>query len=225
MKEYKISVNQLADFTKGSDARRKSIIRQQKNPPKVIVARYGMAKSRIRKSISALGDMQPILNGISELKNRVPSSDWQANDKKVSIDAMERFIKMKLPTILKDLDKYEILKKFEFNSFVFSGVNIVVSPDLIIKGLLGNKTYIGAVKIHLSKSSPFDSEQSKCVATCIYDYINVSIKDEDIIVLPELCICIDVFADTMISAPSNIDYVNDKIEDCCKEIIKLWDAA
>lgn len=223
--EVMISVNQLANFTKATDAKKKSILRQQKNPPKVIVAHYALAKARIRKAISSRGDISPILNGISELKNKVPTSKWQVDDKRVSIEAMERFIRMKLPVILKSLDSYEILKKFQLNSFVFSGVNIIVSPDIIIKGTIGEKTYIGAIKIHVSKSSPFDKEQSKYVATCIYDYLKTFVKDSNIIVTPKLCFCIDVFADSIISAPPNITHVNSKIEDFCREIISLWDVA
>lgn len=136
---------------------------------------------------------------------------------------MERFIKLQLPKLLQDLDSYEILKKFEFNSFIFYGVNIIISPDVIVKGVLSDKTYIGAVKIHVSKSKPFDIEQSRYVATSIYNYLTSSIKNDDIIVLPELCLCIDIFADSIISAPKNIEYVNSRLGDYCQEIIKLWD--
>lgn len=225
MKEYKISVNQLADFTRGSEAKRRSIIKQQKNPSKIIVARYGLAKARFRKFVATRGDIAPVLEGIEQLKNKKPTTDWQANDKKVSLEAMERFIKLKLPSLLQDLDSYEILKKFPFNSFMFSGVDIIVSPDVIVKGVVGDKTYIGAVKIHVSKSAPFETEESKYVATCIYNYLNSFIKTKDIIVLPELCLCIDVFADSIISAPRNIEYVNSKLGEYCLEIIKIWDAA
>lgn len=225
MKEYKISVNQLADFTRGSEAKKRSIIRQQKNPAKIIVARYGLAKARCRKFIALRGDISPVLLGIEQLKAKKTETDWQVNDKKVSLEAMERVIKLKLPNLLQDLDSYEILPKFPFNYFIFSGVNIIVSPDLIVKGTIGGKTYIGAVKIHVSKSTPFAADESKYVGTCIYNYLSSFVKDEDIIVLPELCLCIDVFADSIISAPKNIDYVNSKLGEYCLEIIKIWDAA
>lgn len=70
MKEYKISVNQLADFTKGTEAKKKSIIKQQKNPNPIIVARYATAKAGIRKTIAVRGDINPILQGIEKLKNK-----------------------------------------------------------------------------------------------------------------------------------------------------------
>jgi hypothetical protein len=225
MKEYQISVNQFGDFTKGSEATKRRIIRQQKNPPTVMVARYALAKSRIKKAIERRGDINPILEGIEQLKKRKPETDWQINDRKVSLEAMERFVIMKLPNILKEMDEFEVLKKFEFKSFVFSGVNILVSPDIIVRGSIGGKKYIGAVKLHVSKSGAFDVEQSKYVATCIYNYLKSMVKDEDLIVLPQLCFSLDVFADTIISAPKNIDYVNVRIAEYCKEIIKLWDAA
>jgi hypothetical protein len=225
MKEYQISVNQFAEFTKGSEAKKKSIIRQQKNPPTVMVARYALAKARIKKAIERRGDINPILEGIEQLKSKKPETDWQVNDRKVSLEAMERFVRMKLPEILKDMDDFEILKKFEFKSFIFSGVNILVSPDVIVRGSINGKKYIGALKLHVSKSGAFDPEQSKYVATCIYNYLKSMVRDEDVIVLPQLCFSLDVFADTIISAPSNINYINIKIDEYCKQIIKLWDAA
>lgn len=103
MAEYKISINQLATFSKVSEARKKAIVKQQKNPPPILVGRYAMAKARISKAISNGSDIIPILKGIEELKKRNPETPWKKNDKSVSIDAMERYIKMSLPAILKEI--------------------------------------------------------------------------------------------------------------------------
>lgn len=221
--KYKISVNQLADFIRGSEAKKKSIIRQQKNPAKIIVARYGLAKARFRKSLASKGDISPVLLGIEQLKAKKAETDWQANDKKISLEAMERFIKLKLPTLLQNLDSYEILPKFPANSFIFSGIDIILSPDLIVRGKIGEKTYIGALKIHVSKSSPFSINESEYVSTCIYNYLYKFASEVNAIVLPELCLCIDVFADSIVSAPKDISYLNLKLKSYCEDIIRIWD--
>lgn len=222
MVEYKISVNQLASFSRSTDSKKRSIVKQQKNPPAILVGRYGMAKARIRKAISTNGDIQPILSGIEVLKARTPDTDWKKNDRHVSIEAMERFIKMKLPSVLQD-HKYEILPKLKTKSFYVNGVEILVSPDLIIKALIDGQYFVGAVKIHVSKNDLFDSAQNRCVTTCIYQYLDLQFDNSlDVFVLPELCICVDVFADTFRNAPENIENTLVEIEVMCEEIKKIW---
>lgn len=221
MAEYKISINQLATFSKVTDARKRAIVKQQKNPPLILVGRYVMAKARIKKAIGNGGDMIPVLEGIEELKQRNPDTPWKKNDKTVSIDAMERYIKMSLPNILKD-NKYEILPKQKIRSFFVSDVEILVSPDLIIKVQIGDKWFLGGLKLHVSKSELFDRDQSKYVATCIYQYLDLIFEDDEIIVLPELCFSLDVFANSIISAPKKIEKTLEEIENMCVEIKKIW---
>ena len=221
MAEYKISINQLATFSKVSEARKKTIVKQQKNPPPILVGRYAMAKARISKAISNGGDIIPILKGIEELKKRNPETPWKKNDKSVSIDAMERYIKMSLPAILKE-NRYEILPKQKIKSFFMSDVEILVSPDLIIKVFIDGKWYLGGLKLHVSKSELFDKNQSKYVATCIYQYLDLVFEDDEIIVLPELCFSLDVFANSIISAPKKIERTLEEIESMCLEIKKIW---
>jgi hypothetical protein len=221
MAEYKISINQLATFSKVSEARKRTIVKQQKNPPAILVGRYAMAKARIKKAIGSGGNIIPVLQGIEELKQRNPDTPWKKNDKTVSIDAMERYIKMTLPSILKE-HKYEIVAKQKVRSFFVSSVEILVSPDLIIKVLIDGNWFLGGLKLHVSKSELFDREQSKYVSTCIYQYLDLVFEDDEIIVLPELCFSVDVFADSIISAPKKIEKTLEEIETMCLEIKKIW---
>ncbi len=221
MAEYKISINQLANFSTSSEYKKKAIVKQQKTPPKVLVARYGLAKARIRKAIANYGNIQPILDGIQVLKNRTPEKPFDINNKIVSIEAMERFIKMKLPDFLKE-NVYEVLKKPKVNSFYVSDVEIIVSADLIIKVFIDGQAFLGGVKIHISKGDPFDNERSKYVSTCLYQYLDLTFENSDVLVLPELCLSIDVFADTITSTPKNIEKILEDIEVMCIEIKKIW---
>lgn len=152
--------------------------------------------------------------------NRKPESKRQERDKRVSLEAMERFIEMKLPSIIKNID-YEVIKPKVKSTFI-SDVEIIVAPDLIIKGHLNGKTVIGAVKIHISKENTFDLQQSKIVAYTIAKYLDKEIAKDGIIVLPELCFCIDVFGDRIISAKECDTQVDKKILEICREIKRLW---
>ncbi|WP_298157161.1 hypothetical protein [Flavobacterium sp.] len=221
MAEYKISINQLASFSTSSEYKKRAIVKQQKTPPKVLVARYGLAKARIRKAIANYGNIQPILEGIEELKSRTPEKPFDINNKIVSIEAMERFIKMKLPVFLQD-NVYEVLKKPKINSFHVSDVEIIVSADLIIKVFIDGQPFLGGVKIHISKGDPFDTHRSKYVTTCLYQYLDLIFESSGEIVLPELCLSVDVFADSITSAPKKLEKVLEDIEMICLEIKKIW---
>ena len=221
MSEYKISINQLATFSRGTDAKKKTIVKQQKNPPKVLVARYGLAKARIRKAIANYGNIQPILDGIKELKSRTLVKPLEIADRSVSIEAMERFIKMKLPSFLNE-NVYEVLKKPKINSFKVADVEIIVSADLIIKVYIDGQPFLGGVKLHIAKGDIFEREQAKYVSTCLYLYLDQMFENSDIIVLPELCLSVDVFADSFFSAPKNLEKTLEDIETMCLEIKRIW---
>lgn len=221
MAEYKISINQLATFSKVTEARKKAIVKQQKNPPKILVARYGLAKARIRKAIANYGNIQPILDGIQELKGKNPVKPLEISDKIVSIEALERFIKMKLPTFLND-NVYEILKKPKINSFFIGEVEIIVSADLIIKVYIDGQPFLGGVKLHIAKGDIFDYQQAKYASTCLYLYLDQMFQNTDIIVLPEFCLSVDVFAESYFTAPSRIEKTLEEIESMCLEIKKIW---
>lgn len=221
MPEYKISINQLASFSASSEAKKKSIVRQQKNPPKVLVARYSLAKARIRKAIASYGNIKPILDGIQELKERNPETPFAISDKEVSIEAMERFIKMKLPTFLND-NVYEVLKKPKINSFIISDVEVIVSADLIIKVFIDGQPFLGGVKIHIAKGDAFDRDMAKYASTCLYIYLDLMYENTGIVVLPELCLSVDVFAESYFTAPSKIEKTIEDIETMCIEIKQIW---
>jgi hypothetical protein len=221
MSEIRISVNQLASYRFSSDAKKKSIIKQQKNPPEILVARYALAKSRMKRAFSKQGNIQPILDGISELKSRIPTTDWQKNDREVSIQALERFVKMKLPDLLAN-HPYEVLDKPKEKSIYVQGIEIIISPDLVIKMNIAGEEYFGAVKFHVSKSDAFDREKSRYVTTCLYKYLEKTYGKSEVIIHPGLCLSVDVFADATRNAPSNINEIFQDVESTCVEIKDMW---
>ncbi len=221
---FNISINQLADFSKGTEAKKKGIIKQQKSPNKLKVAWYQLAKARIKKSIAEKGDIQPILDGIEELKSRNLTKKRQINDRIVSLEAMERFIQMKLPTLFVN-NEVTILKKPKIKSVIINGVEIIVSPDLIFKVNIDGTDYLGGVKIHISKHNLFDSRQQLYVSSAIHKYLDSVINDGNQVVLPELCLSIDVFRENITSAPQNVDLKIKDIEVICDEVKQLWSAA
>jgi hypothetical protein len=224
MREINISINQLADFSKSSDAKKRNIVKQQKNPNTFKIAYYQLAKARIKKAMSNKGNIEPILKGIEELKNRTLTKKRQINDRVVSLDAMQRFISLKIPDLLKDLD-YKVIKNINSKSIKINDVEIIVSPDIIIQAEIDGVQYLGGIKIHIAKENKFDREQQSYVASTILKYLEKVVAKNNEVIMPELCLSIDIFGEGIVSAPKNVDSKIKDLEVICDEIKRLWYAA
>lgn len=118
-----ISLNQLAEFSESTPAVRKRIVNQQIKIDKRLVPWYQRAKSAIRKYLENVNDYTPIEEGIAILRQKIPASDRQKNDQKVSIEALQRVSSLKVPGILKRL-KYELLRP-DIKSIRIEGVDVI----------------------------------------------------------------------------------------------------
>lgn len=223
MSEMQISLNQLADFRGSTISKKNRIIAQQQNPDKFRIQWYQLPKARVKKSIELKGDLNPIFDAIMVLMSRKPTNTRQANDRQVSIEALERYLKMPLPKTLKEMD-YVTVKAKE-KSFVYSDVKIIVAPELIIKGKLNGKTVVGGVKIRLSKNNPLDLPKSKIIASTIFRYLNEKVVGENEVVLPGLCYSLDVFSQRMVSADTDFDWATEELDKLIDELRELWPAA
>lgn len=220
MSSYKISLNQLAEFSGASDALKRRIIKQQISPNTFKVPRYQRTKAGITRSIARKGDLEPIYDAIKILQEKKATTNWQINDKKVSIEALDRFIKIKLPALLKKLD-FEVIR-MKNKTLKFRNVDIIVAPEIIIKGTLNGRNIIGGVKIHISKTKPFDLAKSKYVAAIVYKYLKDEVAKKEDTVHPELCFCLDVFNEKLVPAPSDSEDILKQIKDVCDEFKSLW---
>lgn len=223
-RRYIISINQFADFSKATEASKKRIIRQQKDPNKFMVAWYQLPKAKIKKSIENNCDIEPILKGIEELSQRIPKKQRQVLDRAVSLEALSRYISIKLPDLLKTVP-YEIIKKVESKSIFINGVEIIISPDVIFRIKADGKTYLGAVKVHISKNNVFDNIQTRYISSLINKYLKEVIAKDDEEVLEELCLSIDVFGEKVISVPKNLSKSLAEIEVLCEEVKIIWNVA
>lgn len=109
MSKYHISINQLAEFVTASDAKKLTIVKNQLKPVKFLVPRYASAKGSIRKYLTNVNDLKPIYEGIKKQTDRQATTKWQLSDKQVSIEALEKFIELKVARALKGV-KYQVIK-------------------------------------------------------------------------------------------------------------------
>lgn len=221
MKNIEISTNPMAEFLEATESRKKRIIIEQLDPDPVRIPYYQKARSVIAKSILSNGDMKIIEDAIPQIASKSALKDWQRNDKTNSIIALNLWKGMNLPEKFTDYKLEKTTTKAKF--LPLFGIQIKVSPSAIFKIEIDGQTYIGAFKIHLSKGKPFNIKQSAFVAQLLNLFLNNFVAGENEIVDPQLCLCIDPFSGTIVSASNKIKYDVNQLKKACKEIIAIHD--
>lgn len=170
----------------------------------------------MKKSIELSGSYKPINAGIKELTERTPDKEWKKNDRKNSMVALENFKKMLLPDSIKK-NKIEIIKPKQ-KHLNYNDISIIISPNIVFRVIIDGVKYIGACKIHISKGKVFSNKQSKLVANLLEQYLSNCVAEEDEIVDPVLCFCLDPFAGTTINSNSKVDIDMKQVKQLCSEI-------
>ncbi|MDM1512623.1 hypothetical protein [Myroides odoratimimus] len=220
---YTISINPLAEFIKATDAGKKRIIKQQKEPNPVRVSWYQLAKARMKKFLITKGDQHTIEDAIANLKSRKELSKRQLIDRQVSLEALERFVKIQIPNVLKE-DNITF-HKIPTKTFSANGIDITVSPEIIFSVTRDDKEHYGAIKLRVSKTKLFDTEQQTLIAALIYEYLKQNITNPIKVIEPDLCIFLDVFGDGFKTLTANkVNYFAQNIH-FIEEVKEYWHKA
>lgn len=217
-----ISLNQFAEFSTATKAAKARIIKQQIKADKLLIPWYQGAKGSIKKYLKDVNDFAPIETELERQKTRSIETKRQRTDREVSIQALQRLIEMNLSRLFGNIN-YEVVK-LEVKSIVVNGVQINISPEIVIKATIDGKVMYGGVKIHICKTKPFDLQQCNYVAILLHDFL-LKITGEDEHVLPQFCICIDVFGDRIVSAKEKHIKESREIRNICNEILEMWPKA
>lgn len=225
MGKYVISINQFADFQKATEKGKQRIIKQQKNPSKIKVSYYQLAKGGIKKSLCKGGAVDCIKEAINELTKRNPIENRKKTDRMVSIEALNRFLALKLPKILK-LPGITFLKKSDYkNSTTINGVDIIVAPDLVFTATVDGKQIVGGLKLHVSKSKAFDRHQQQTIASGIYQFLKREVVKGSQIADPEWCLSLDIFGGGYVRITIGETDLISRDKTIYSEIKRIWDAA
>lgn len=222
--EYKISINPLIDFFKGTESKKKRVIRSQKEPSIIMVGWHQTSRASIKKSLSLNGDRAPIIEGSNRLKTKVAEKPRQIQNKFVSLEGMQKYLNIEIPEMLKN-HNLTIIKKRPIKSTFINSVEITVSPDIVFTIQYNGKKYIGGVKIHLSKGNIFDNQELKIVATILHKHISEIADEYDAIPLPEICYSMDVFGERIVSSPEKPERLLLQIGNICEEVKRFWNVA
>ena len=88
----KISVNKLAEYLKADSVRRRRIIEDQKEPMDFIAIRYADARKAMINFIIKDFNKSIIESEIEQLSSKINENDFQENDVKTSIEALNCFL-------------------------------------------------------------------------------------------------------------------------------------
>lgn len=213
----RLSVNKLAEYMTADPIRRRQIVRDAKHQEPFKTSRYASARNAIKAYISS-GYNEDIINKAKKsISTRIADSDFQRDDIRNSILALEHVLYMDFPV----LDEYEVKVFNDENTLIkLSGLDVSVNPDLKI--LNHNNEKIGAVKIHISKTNKLDEINLEYVSTLIkYFFLMTGNKEKNI--ENHLCISFDIFGESFIVSPKAYKRSISRILAACEEIVARWD--
>lgn len=216
-------MNKLAEYL-GSDAlRRRRIIEDQKEPLEFMVTRYKIAKLAMIDYLRSNYDVDIIDKAIEALRRKKCITDFEKNDKKTSIEALESFLEIKFPEQLLD---FKLSKPTKRLKLIESKLQVNVNPELVIEGIYRKKQVLGAIKIHISKNNLLTEDMQKNVSTLLHKVVeeNILIDSKKEIVYLDFCLSIDVFNQSVHCAPKSYKRRRKIIGFACDEINLIWDS-
>jgi hypothetical protein len=216
-------VNKLGEFlTTRSPTRRRRLVRDQKQPPSVVVPRYAKAFEPIAKFLAGrCADPTPIADAIAKLKITVPRSDWVADDNKNTIAALEHFLTA--AALLPTEGATYIKGDKDAAPLVMAGVQISVRPDFIIRVRRRDKVSTGAMKIHYIKDDDkaLTEEGQEYVAMLCHEW-NSKYGAKTYPAAHSLSFSLDLFRQNLVPAPKSVTRRMNEIEAACAEIALVW---
>ncbi|MEM9934020.1 MAG: hypothetical protein AAF824_10420 [Bacteroidota bacterium] len=218
-----MSINKLGEFLTTNPQRQRRILEQLKYPNE---SRYGAtayqsSRNIIKRYFIEGFDEQILLKGIETLKRKKPENEYQVGMVNSEIEALEKV--QKTNCIEQERYSYEIYSgnnpKLDIH-----GVKVSVYPDLIVRQQFRGKSFVGGLKIHLSKTNSIEEEGSGYISTILCKFVEEEIAKEDEVSKNRLNISYDVFNDNFITCPASVQRRWDHINAACQNIIAIWDS-
>lgn len=219
----KISVNKLAEYLDSDALRRRRIIEDQKEPLEFMVTRYKAAKLAMINYLKSGYDVDIIEKAIESLRAKKCITDFEKNDRKTSIEALESFLEIRFPERILD---FNLSRPKNRLSLIENKLRVNINPELLIKGIYRKKEVLGAIKLHISKNNMLTEEMQKNVATLIHKVIEkkiqVDLKSENAHL--DFCLSVDVFNSSIHYAPKSYKRRRKIIGFACDEINLIWES-
>lgn len=216
---FKISINQLIEASRSTENAKIRIVKQQIVVNKVLAFWYQLAKNRIKKYFLNVQDIKVLEDCIAILNNKVPKDLKEKRNIVVSIEALRQVVGMHFNEIL--VDDYEVVEIAEKN-LEFEDISIGISPDLVYRITEDGIKKVGGLKFRVSKTKPFNLQQSKLIANLIKIFLTEKIALEGEVVDEKLCWSHDVFTDRLVYADVDANISKAEIISLCRELKEIF---
>lgn len=221
--EPKITVNKLGEFLVAPAARQRRILEQLKYPKdnKFGATAHTEAREALKEYFISGFDKTILSDCIQALKDKKGLTDYMQKVNNSSIEMLEGVLE-----INSDYFSGYSYYKYQGNNekMMINGVEISVYPDLMVEYTYRDKDYIGAFKLHLSKSSNFGKEGGNYIAVLLNHYTSEFIIPENKVVKPSCSISYDVPKGDFIKCPASTAVRWNDIKAGCKTISDIWDS-
>jgi hypothetical protein len=220
MKNPRVSVNKLGEYMEAKPTRREAIVKDAKTPKTFKGGRYNIARKIAKNYFISNYDKSILTKGKSKLANKITTSNYQEQDKKLSINLIDFIASLDFPDFGSlTVEKYD----GDNEKLNIEGVEISVYPDLIIRGKKRGKKIVGGIKIHISKNNPLTKEAGENISTVLKDFITKTVARTDEKVDNKICLSIDLFGNSVTEAPKSFKTRMKNVHASCKEFAMWWD--
>lgn len=218
-----ISINKLGEYIVSRAARQRKILHDRKYPdPEFQMGAYHRDASEAVSQYISNGaiDTTPIDRALQILSQQVPEKVGTARRINANIDALERFNSM--------LDDIGIegaepsLGPQSAPVLTYYNVNISVRPEIVLRAAAKKKQYVGAVKLHFSKTHPHDEESAGYVSAALNEFCRLHFAQDDEIVNPAFCKVIDIASGNVFDGVKSTKKRLADIAAACQNIAALW---
>ncbi len=219
----RISVSKLGEYLDSSPLRRRRILINQKRPTEYVTGRYHEAIEAMTEYFVHIQDEQIIRYALEQLAVKPVLSEFEEQDRDLSVKALEMFLE-----IADSLDLSHLQPEHgerDPDPLNVGGVTIDVQPEVLLFGVDrdGNRT-VGAIKLYLSRTHPLSETAADYVGSLLHYYLMDRLSDRG---RPDnrACFTIDVFAGAIYRAPKAFKRRLTYIRAASEEIARSWSLA
>lgn len=216
-----MSLNKLGEYLVSAPSRRRTIVKQAKEPPDAIVPRYQKAFPVLEKFFET-GNEIHIHQAIERLRSKLPRSTWEADDNANTALGLE--------ALLAEADQLReegwIITRAdpqERSKLLIEGVKVSVRPDFYIRFTKRGRDFIGAIKFHWTKDEAHQLTQQGglYVGTTVHQFLE-TYHSKDATPSLDHCLSVDVFRHSICTAPKAHHRLRENIKAGCEEIALRW---
>ncbi|MFM7202970.1 MAG: hypothetical protein ACKO6N_19460 [Myxococcota bacterium] len=219
-----ISVNKLGEYLVARPGRRRGILDQLKHPNPYALSRYLEAKEAIVEYLTS-GSTSPdcIYEAMQRMAVRAQGlpPGYTQQDLMLSIEALRHFLELRGRI---SLEGYEVVEGSENPPTLHLGrLAVTVKPEVLLRRQpTRGRAQVGAIKLHFSREHPLNGDGGRYVAALTHRYLEEYVAREGAVVSPTHCLFIDVFSESVVTAPPAYRRRRVDMEAACAEISACW---